>query len=509
MNSRQPKSKFRLPPTLRKPWNISTLVMAVVAVLLILLAVLSVDNISYKTGDYLAFTGSNKSGLLEQKSRLTKLLMRDHKGYQHSEITTSITGQPDPMKIKMGFYAINNYNINLQSPSFESSGYWWLKWGDDLQAYLKKYFIEPKDSAVEWIKAYEAKRSLYESQFDYWLEAKEESSEYTGYDDDLRKLKCLRLTRDEMNELANIIPAKCKTNIDYKNRDLFQIRVFKRGQKLFPLGLKAFRISVCQYAVNFPPLTAKYIYEKFTEDIKTQSQINIWDPSSGWGGRILGAMSVENDTRRINYIGTDPNTDHNTETGRTKYHELADFYNKHTDSPFATNPPHSYEFYQCGSEEMCNQPGFQKYKGKLDLVFTSPPYFAKELYSDDETQSATKFNTFDAWVEGFLRPTLETAVEWLAPNRYLLWNIADAKFANQMLPLEKISCDILQSLGMKYEGKLKMALAQMPGGNRVDPETGKPLAKNFCRIREAKKGIKSQTKSIWFKYEPVFIFKKV
>jgi hypothetical protein len=256
-------------------------------------------------------------------------------------------------------------------------------------------------------------------------------------------------------------------------------------------------------------LTAKYIYEKFTEEIKTQPQINIWDPSSGWGGRILGAMSVENDTRRINYIGTDPNTDHNTETGRTKYHELADFYNKHTDSPFATNPPHSYEFYQCGSEEMRNQPGFQKYKGKLDLVFTSPPYFAKELYSDDDTQSATKFNTFDTWVEGFLRPTLETAVEWLAPNRYLLWNIADAKFANQMLPLEKISCDILESLGMKYEGKLKMALAQMPGGNRVDPETGKPLAKNFCRIREAKKGIKSQTKSIWFKYEPVFIFKKV
>lgn len=381
--------------------------------------------------------------------------------------------------------------------------------GDNLQEYLKKYFLEPKDTAVEWIKAYEAKRSLYESQFDYWLEAKEESSEYTGYDDDLRKLKCLRLTRDDMDELNHIIPDKCKTNVDYKNRDIFQIRVFKRGQKLFPLGLKAFRISVCQYAVNFPPLTAKYLYEKFTEEIKTQPQINIWDPSSGWGGRILGAMCVENDTRHINYIGTDPNTDHNTENGRTKYHELADFYNKHTDSPFATNPPHSFEFYQCGSEEMCKQPGFQKYKGKLDLVFTSPPYFAKELYSDDPTQSATKFNTFDTWVDGFLRPTLETAVEWLAPNRYLLWNIADAKFANQMLPLEKISCDILESLGMKYEGKLKMALAQMPGGNRVDLDTGKPLAKNFCRIREAKKGIKSQTKSIWFKYEPVFIFKKV
>lgn len=381
--------------------------------------------------------------------------------------------------------------------------------GDNVQEYLKKYFLEPKDTAVEWIKAYESKRSVYESQFDYWLEAKDEDTEYTGYDDDLRKLKCLRLTKDELTSLGTLVPDKCKTNIDYKNRDIFQIRVFKRGQKLFPIGLKAFRISVCQYAVNFPPLTAKYLYEKFTEHIKTQPQINVWDPSSGWGGRILGAMSVENDVRRLHYIGTDPNTDHNTDNARTKYHELADFYNKYTDSPFATNPPHTYDFYQCGSEEMRNQSEFQKYKGKLDLVFTSPPYFAKELYSDDPTQSATKFNTFDSWVEGFLKPTLETAVEWLAPNRYLLWNIADAKFANEILPLEKVSCDILQSLGMKYEGKLKMALAQMPGGNRVDPQTGKPLAKNFCRIKEAKKGVKAQSKSIWFKYEPIFIFKKV
>ena len=381
--------------------------------------------------------------------------------------------------------------------------------GDNVQEYLKKYFLEPKDTAIEWIKAYESKRAVYESQFDYWLEAKDEDTEYTGYDDDLRKLKCLRLTKDELTSLGTLVPDKCKTNIDYKNRDIFQIRVFKRGQKLFPIGLKAFRISVCQYAVNFPPLTAKYLYEKFTENIKTQPQINVWDPSSGWGGRILGAMSVENDVRRLHYIGTDPNTDHDTDPARTKYHELADFYNKHTDSPFATNPPHTYDFYQCGSEEMQNQPEFQKYKGKLDLVFTSPPYFAKELYSDDPTQSATKFNTFDSWVEGFLRPTLETAAEWLAPNRYLLWNIADAKFANEILPLEKVSCDILQSLGMKYEGKLKMALAQMPGGNRVDPQTGKPLAKNFCRIREAKKGVKAQSKSIWFKYEPIFIFKKV
>jgi hypothetical protein len=378
--------------------------------------------------------------------------------------------------------------------------------GDNINEYLKKYFIK-ENSAVDWIRAYEANRDLNESRFDYWLAGKESDAEYTGYDEKIRAQTFLTLTSKELEDLGSLVPDKCKTNIDYKGRELFQIRVFERGQRLFPLGLKAFRISVCQYAVNFPPLTAKYLYEKFSEDFKNQEKITIWDPSAGWGGRILGAMSVENDTRKVHYIGTDPNTDHNTDPGRTKYHELADFYNKSTTTVFS-NSPHTYEIYQCGSEVMREQPDFQKYKGKVDIVFTSPPYFAKEIYSDDPAQSAIKFSTFDSWVEGFLRPTLETAVEWLAPNRYLLWNIADAKFGTQMLPLEKVSQDILESLGMKYVKTLKMVLAQMPGGNRVDPDTGKPSAKNFCRIKEAKKGTKVQSKSIFFKYEPIFVYKK-
>jgi hypothetical protein len=85
----------------------------------------------------------------------------------------------------------------------------------------------------------------------------------------------------------------------------------------------------------------------------------------------------------------------------------------------------------------------------------------------------------------------------LAPNRYLLWNIADAVFGGDMLPLEQDSIDILLSLGMKYEGKLKMSLAQMPGGNRLDTETGLPKAKNFCKVN-----------GIWLKYEPIFVFRK-
>jgi hypothetical protein len=241
------------------------------------------------------------------------------------------------------------------------------------------------------------------------------------------------------------------------------------------------------------------LYERFTDHIKDQDLIRIYDPSSGWAGRLLGAMSIKDD-RHVMYIGTDPNTDHTTTPGRTKYHEIADFYRNNINKGGLWSDEFAHtqtEIYQLGSEVIGKNKDFQKHKGKLDLVFTSPPYFAKEAYSEDPEQSYKKFGQYEEWREGFLRPTLTTAVEWLRPGRYLLWNIADAVFGGDMLPLEKDSTDILLSLGMKYEYKIMMALAQMPGGNRIDTETGLPKAKNFCKVN-----------GMWLKYEPVFVFYK-
>jgi hypothetical protein len=350
-------------------------------------------------------------------------------------------------------------------------------------------------STSEFINWFETHARKYDTH-DYWLEPVLNEKEYTGYNEELKDQTYLRIEKNEIESFN--IPAHCKTNVDHKDAQVFRIRMYEKGQRLFPVGLKAFRVSFCQYAVNFPPLTAKYLYERYTDHIKTQDQINIYDPSSGWGGRLLGALSV-NDERNIHYIGTDPNTDHNTTEGRTKYHEFADFFNTKTHRAMGLFPKtHTYEIFQHGSEEIHKDPNFQKYKGKLDMIFTSPPYFAKEAYSEDEEQSYKKFSQYDAWREGFLRKTLETCVEYLNNDRYLLWNIADAMFGGDMLPLEQDSIDILKSLGMEYKGKLKMALAQMPGGNRIDTETGLPKAKNFCKING----------KMWLKYEPIFVFYK-
>lgn len=271
-----------------------------------------------------------------------------------------------------------------------------------------------------------------------------------------------------------------------------QIKVYPLGQKIFPEASAAFRIGMgSQAAVNFPPLTAKYLYQRFTEHIKTQDQINIYDPSSGWGGRILGAMSV--DDRNIHYIGNDPNTENwIPELGISRYEYLADFFNTRT--PGASNPfwghKNTYEIYRTGSEIISNEPGFQKWRGKLDLVFTSPPYFDRERYSDDDSQSYKKFSNYENWRDGFLRPTLETAVEWLRNERYLLWNIADIKIGKIYYPLEQDSIDILTGLGLEYRGKIKMTMSPMTGLDLSN-------VKNSMQINGK-----------YYKYEPIFCFWK-
>lgn len=380
----------------------------------------------------------------------------------------------------------------------------------------------------EWIKNFEKNRPLH-SEFDYWLKPILKEKPYSGNNPEAIKSKPLLIDSNDLQILP--IPKLCKINIaPGTEAKRYQIMLYKKGRKLFPAGFRAFRQSYCQAPANFPPLTAKFLYERYMNKLGIKEAI-IWDPSAGWGGRILGAMSVRDDFR-VKYIGTDPNTDHTTESNRTKYHEIADLHNMIAMGEYPgftklkfllPKKRNQYEIFQCGSEQMHKQPKFKKYKGKVDIVFTSPPYFSKELYSEDEGQSARKFSAYSDWRDGFLKQTLTTAAEWLKPGGYLLWNIADAKFGNELLPLESDSCAILESLGLRKVEILKMALATAPGGNRVDHDAGEEFEvlehDNFgskpVRKRQGKATTKNSCKVIGatgnelrLKYEPIFVYQK-
>lgn len=273
----------------------------------------------------------------------------------------------------------------------------------------------------------------------------------------------------------------------------FRIRVYEKGQKVIEKGIRYFNTSLVQGGSNFPPTIAKFIYEHFTNDLKKQDTIVVYDPSAGFGGRLLGALSINQD-RHIHYVGTDPNPDNFIkEIDRTRYEYLGTYFNSHIRRKYKT----TYDLYTLGSEVIHEDKNFQGYKGLIDFVFTSPPYFAAEGYSEDKNQSFKKFPVYSDWRDGFLRQTLKTAVDYLKPKRYLAFNIADVAFSGNHYPLEQDTIDILQSLGMEYKGKFKMVLAIAPGSNKMDTQSRLPTTKNFTQVN-----------GIWRKYEPIFYFWK-
>ena len=280
----------------------------------------------------------------------------------------------------------------------------------------------------------------------------------------------------------------------------YLIRWYDKTDGIFPKILQVFRLSCGQPAVNFPALTAKWIYENYTSHIEQDEPLHIYDSSAGWGGRIIGAMSSR---KKTHYIGTDPNPDNFIdELGISRYEYVAKFYNDKCVDDFSESlikffdvkkQGNTYELFQDGSELIQHNPKFQKYEGKLDLAFTSPPYFNREQYSQDENQSFIAYGEYDDWKENFLRPTLTTIYEYLKNDRYVLWNIADIKIGtNTYYPLEQDSIDILTELGCEYKGKLKMLMTRMVG---LDP---------------TKSGIKNSVKHNGkaYKFEPIFVFHK-
>ena len=138
------------------------------------------------------------------------------------------------------------------------------------------------------------------------------------------------------------------------------------------------------YCSNFRPATAKTIYELYGKE-----NSKVLDTSSGFGGRLLGFFTAKN---TVEYVGIDPNT--------------ADSCNKFIEfmqMRFGINKKAYVN--KIGSEDFTidNYPQYENY---FDISFTSPPYFDTEKYSDSDTQSYKKFNTYDLWVDGFYRNTI-------------------------------------------------------------------------------------------------------
>jgi len=189
---------------------------------------------------------------------------------------------------------------------------------------------------------------------------------------------------------------------------------------------------------NFKPMNARAVWEYICPVFRG----NVLDFSSGYGGRMLGAMTSN---LRYHYTGIDPNT--RTFQGLEALGELLDEQN--IGSGYAMNCMPSEEF--------------EPETGFYDAAFSSPPYFNLETYTDESTQCMNRYTTLSAWFDGYVVPTLKMVHKALATDGIYAVNIADYKNGKEQFQIVEHWKTISEQVGFKYVEQIDMILNVRPG----------------------------------------------
>lgn len=142
----------------------------------------------------------------------------------------------------------------------------------------------------------------------------------------------------------------------------------------------------------FQPAHAYALYQELLGDT---TDPRVWDPSCGFGARLLGFFAAYPGGT---YCGNEP--------AALTYADLQ-----------RLAKGLSVDLRQAGSETGDTP------EGPFDLVFTSPPYFDKERYFNEPSQSWVLFPSREEWLTGFLFTTMSTAVQRLRRGGRLALNV--------------------------------------------------------------------------------------
>jgi len=240
------------------------------------------------------------------------------------------------------------------------------------------------------------------------------------------------------------------------------------------------RYSGTQMVSNFRPTAAAALYDIFVDKdspLEGTTAGTVWDPSMGYGGRLLGAIASG-----INYIGTDPCIP--TYEGLEKIRDTYGHSHK------------NYTLLRQGSET------YDPEEESLDFVFTSPPYFGWEAYGDEPEQSSIKFNTSDMWKEHFLKQTIKNAFKGLKRDKFLALNVANTK---QYKTFEEDTVDLALEVGFKHTDTWWLSLSTQQGGSSVSTLDGDATE---VKQKQQYMGRYERPNITGRKFEPTFIFQK-
>ena len=237
----------------------------------------------------------------------------------------------------------------------------------------------------------------------------------------------------------------------------------------------------------FPPYHARFLVDYYAPKA---GPVVVLDPCAGWGGRLLGTLAIPRKDL-VRYVGTDPNRDVQSAYERLTYritHYLRG--EKTLGTREASVAPLPFE-------DWLKTKAANDLRGKVDVAITSPPYgIGTEIYQLEEdtpknkkTQSANRYTTYEAWIDGFLRPMCDGVAAMLKPGGVFILNIANVR--GKAPRLEDHANALLKDAGLVREKDLwKLAMARAVGIQSLDPKHSVVVD------------------SVPYRYEPCFVWRK-
>lgn len=208
----------------------------------------------------------------------------------------------------------------------------------------------------------------------------------------------------------------------------------KVGDPVLPMNVhRALRV-ILRVPTNFRPSVAKSVVEKYCPPGGL-----VLDPCAGYGGRAAGTLSAGR-----HYIGVDP----------------------HPSAPSAFEGLSSLtghlEFISSAFEDV-------SLEIQADLVFTSPPYFSTERYSDDTTQSWVRYATWSQWLRGFLQPFVCKSWSFIRNGGYFVVNTKNLKHNRHVYPIADELHRLAAETGFRFVTQHNLLLGYLGRSSGSEP----------------------------------------
>lgn len=227
-----------------------------------------------------------------------------------------------------------------------------------------------------------------------------------------------------------------------------------KGSKKDIANKREFVYSKTKECNSFNPAFMIYVFKKLFPE-SSLSSLKVLDPSSGWGDRMLAsaAMNV-----RV-YDGFDPNLNL-----LNPYKEIIDFIGNVSNT--------SCSIKHIPFEDAIFEKEVMKYSDLIniiqenhyDVAFTSPPYFSLEVYSEESTQSSSRYKTYDDWLHFMYTPYLRNCLRAVKRKEgFVCVYVSDYtdKTTRKLIPLFRDTITIMTELfGSKYETTLYLKVGK-------------------------------------------------